>query len=291
MPLSMTHTSVLDIAAPFEANYDFAPQVHPEPWPSFFVVGRPVPGLLQRWCLTASIASFAGELLRIQNVRVFFDNTPDSISCTVIGPMNEGDDVHVSPRKKRNYRFIIDSTLPSTKEQRAISLQAKLNITWSRDTDNSSSITSTILVPALPLPPLEPRVIATAKHTQLVASPSLASDIEGLQPPSMQPNTTRIPLTTLSLYLENPTPHPLTFDITVPSSESLAFSGPKQQAATLLPYSRTDIKFRLLPLVKSGTWVIFGIKVKDRYYVREVGVLAGEGLKTAEGGGVRWLVE
>jgi hypothetical protein len=107
----------------------------------------------------------------------------------------------------------------------------------------------------------------------------------------MQDKVTGTPLTILSLYLENPTPHPLTFDITVPSSESLAFSGPKQQAATLLPYSRTDIKFRLLPLVKTGTWVVFGIKVKDRYYVRDVGVLAGEGVKIADEGGVRWLVE
>jgi hypothetical protein len=94
----------------------------------------------------------------------------------------------------------------------------------------------------------------------------------------------------LTLSMENPTLHPLTFDVTAPSSDSLAFSGPKQQPVTVLPYSRTEVEFRLLPLMDRGTWVVFGIKVHDRYFVRDVPVLAGEGVKSSEDGGIRWNV-
>jgi hypothetical protein len=35
---------------------------------------------------------------------------------------------------------------------------------------------------------------------------------------------------------------------------------------------------------------VFGVRVQDQYFVREVEVLAGEGLEAVEGG-VGWVVE
>jgi solute carrier family 25 protein 38 len=284
----------LNITSPFEANYDFEPLVHPDPWPSFFVVDRPIPGLLQRWRLTARLASFADEPLHVENVNLTFENKPEGIICKLVERLDTAEAGDIAPKTMRSFRFIVDTVRPGTKEQQRAQLnQVKLNITWSRMVVDATTVTSTILVPSLPLPPLEPRVIATADHVRLGASSSTSSSptVKLPQSPSISPDDSSTPLTVLSLYLENPTPHPLTFDIAVPSSESLAFSGPKQQAATLLPYSRTDITFRLLPMVKAGTWVVFGVKVQDRYFVRDVGVLAGEGVESEDEGGVRWLVE
>jgi trafficking protein particle complex subunit 11 len=272
VPLSKTFTTNLSINSPFEANYEFSPHAHPDPWPSFFSASSPIPGLLQRWSLTASVASFASETLILHKAAFEIDKKPSALECSIIsGVADDGTEVH--PRTMRHFNFVFDTTRSSAKEHRTMSMTTKLAISWSRPDKDATVITSTLPVSPLQLPPIEPRVVAMTKPM-----------------PTKSDTAASAHLTWLTLFMENPTSHPLTFDITVPSSDSVAFSGPKQQAVTILPYSRTEVDFRLLPLVRAA-WVVFGVKVTDRYFAREVEVLAGEGLEANEDGGVKWWVE
>ncbi|KAF2667716.1 hypothetical protein BT63DRAFT_441300 [Microthyrium microscopicum] len=273
VPLSKIFTASLNLTSAFEANYDFSPRIHPDPWPSYFSIDTPTPGLLQRWSLTTHMASFASETLHVHSLAVEMDKVPKGLTHH-LAALPTTDSFPIAPGTMHTAEFLLDTTRPPTKEHRPMTLSARLFITWSR-TPTSATVTSSLPISALVLPPLEPRVIATAAHSNLTPS---------------------TPLTQLTLTLENPSQHPLTFDISAPSSEALAFSGPKTQGVTLLPYSRVEVSFRLLPLVK-GAHVVFGVMVKDRYFVREVPVLTGEGLSAVEGGGLRcpilmylWLV-
>jgi solute carrier family 25 protein 38 len=287
VPLSKTFTTSISISSPFEANYEFTARAHPDPWPSYFSVTSPIPGLVQRWNLAASVASFASERITIQKVAFEIEKKPNALECNVItGSIDDGQEIN--PRTMRNYNFLFDTTRSSAKEHRNMSMSAKLVITWNRTNDDLTLVTSSLLVSPLQLPALEPRIIAMSNESDLSLTPTTSSTPTGIKS-SPQSSVT---LNLLTLFMENPTAHPLTFDITVPSSESLAFSGPKQRGVTVLPFSRTEVDFRLLPLVRGGIWVTFGVKVVDRYFMRDVEVLPGEGLKaTEDGGGIKWWVD
>jgi solute carrier family 25 protein 38 len=287
VPLSKTFTTSISISSPFEANYEFTARAHPDPWPSYFSVTSPIPGLVQRWNLAASVASFASERITIQKVAFEIEKKPNALECNVItGSIDDGQEIN--PRTMRNYNFLFDTTRSSAKEHRNMSMSAKLVITWNRTNDDLTLVTSSLLVSPLQLPALEPRIIAMSNESDLSLTPTTSSTSTGIKS-SPQSSVT---LNLLTLFMENPTAHPLTFDITVPSSESLAFSGPKQRGVTVLPFSRTEVDFRLLPLVRGGIWVTFGVKVVDRYFMRDVEVLPGEGLKaTEDGGGIKWWVD
>lgn len=272
VPLSKTFTSNMSVTSPFEANYTFTPRIHPNPWPSYFSFNSSVPGLLQRWNLSADVASFTNEAVTLQKVSFEIDKKPSTVETTIISGIAE-DGTRIQPHTMRSFDFSFDTTRPSPKEQRTMSLTGKVTITWSRINEDDVPIASTILVSPLQLPPLEPRVVAMTKGVLL---------------PLSEPKCTELPLSLLTLFMENPTGHPLTFDITVPSSDTFAFAGLKQQSVSLLPYSRSEVDFRLVPLVRN-TWITFGVKVVDRWFVREVEIQPGEGLRaTEEGGAVMW---
>jgi hypothetical protein len=80
-PIYRSMSTQVEIVNPFEANYDFSPRIHPNPWPSLFTyddvedVGTGpgdvrAHGLAQKWCLTARYASFALDELIIEDVDV-----------------------------------------------------------------------------------------------------------------------------------------------------------------------------------------------------------------------------
>jgi solute carrier family 25 protein 38 len=290
MPLTRTFSAPLAIASPFEANYSFQPRTHPAPWPSFFSVDDtvPAPGLLQRWALDVRMASFADAPLAVHAVAVAPMRVPPALaSCVVVEDDGEQKASEMAPRTMRTVGFEVDTVRKPAKEHRAAALEARVTVTWSRvlaPSDSPSAktpaaVTSTLAVPPLVVPPLEPRVVANAVHSR-------SGGEEGA------------PMTTLTLAMENPTAHPLTFDVAAPSSERLAFAGPKQAAVALLPYSRGEVVYRLVPLRGAGDEeegegerrAVFGVRVQDQYFVREVEVLAGEGLEAVEGG-VGWVVE
>jgi hypothetical protein len=287
VPLSKIYTANLKVDSAFEANYEFTPRIHPDIWPSFFSIDKPIPGLLQRWSLTTNLASFAAEPLIVKNVVLEITKTPKGLKHDV--ESNEEQEYEIATRTMHAHIFSINTTRPAVKEHRQMTLHARIKVTWARKGESAHDVTSTLPVSPLILPPLEPRIVATAKHaTFLIPSPATSPT----SPTSSTGANETTPFTSLTLTLENPSQHPLTFDITAPSAESLAFSGPKQQGVTLLPYSRIDVGYRMLPLIRGGNWVTFGIKVSDRYFARDVPVLAGEGVRMAdEGNALKWFVE
>jgi len=281
VPLSKIYTANLKIDSAFEANYEFGPSIHGDLWPSFFSIDKAIPGLSQRWSLTTNLASFAAEEVLIKKVNLEMLKVPKGLILNV--ESGNEDEYEIAPRTMHAHHFYIHTTRPAVKEHRQMTICARINVTWARQDDSATDVTSTLLVSPLVLPPLEPRVVATAKHASFLIPPSVATS--PTEPLSGTDTTESMPFTSLTLTLENPSQHPLTFDITAPSAESLAFSGPKQQGVTLLPYSRINVGYRMLPLVHGGNWVNFGVKVSDRYFARDVPVLAGEGA------GLKWWVE
>ena len=269
IPLTKTFSAPLAIASPFEANYDFRPRIHPAPWPSYFSVdgSSPAPGLLQRWALDVRMASFADAPLSVHAVAVTPTRVPPALaSCAVVeGAAQRASEM--APRTMRTVPFEIDTVRRPAKEHRAAALEAGVTVTWSRAPAAGAAgppavVTSALAVPPLVVPPLEPRVVANAAHS---ASATASADGGG---------EAGVPLTTLTLVAENPTAHPLTFDVAAPSSERLAFAGPKQAAVSLLPYSRGEVVYRLVPLrgakdddgEEGGTRrAVFGVRVQDRY--------------------------
>lgn len=326
-PLSKTETATLGIVSPFEANYDCSPRVHPDPWPTFFSMDTPVPGLLQRWCLTARTANFVDTPVVVKKTSIMLGKPTAAISCKVIGHENgQPDSEEATPmldsKTLHNFSFLIDTTrTPGRDQHRTAHIAVQFRITWARciSAPGSSAlaigeeITSSLLIPAVPIPPLEPRAIASAVHTTLgaLSAPSSSDDGDSSSstPDDEKDDTANTHETNLTLTLENPTTHPLTFDISAPATATLTFSGPKQLGVNILPYSRTEVRYRCVPLVggewdgkegravgtgqRSGAWVSFGVRVEDRWFSREVSVLAGKGLRSAAGeeGGVRWWVE
>lgn len=283
VPLSKIFTATLNVGCVFEASYEFSPRIHTDPWPSFFNVDSPVPGLVQRWNLVASLASFATTSIRVRHVFLEIIKAPKGLHHGV-QKLGDQEEYEIAPRMMHDHSFTINTTRPPVKEHRQMTIQAVLKVTWAR-TETSEDVISSLPVSPMTLPPLEPRIVASAKHGTFPASSSPETASPSTAPPSS-------PITSLTLTMENPSQHPLTFDITTPSSESLAFSGPKQQAVTLLPYSRVDVGYRLLPLLRGGHWVTFGVKVSDRYFARDVPVLAGEGVLMADdGAGLKWWMD
>jgi trafficking protein particle complex subunit 11 len=290
LPLSKTFTTNLSIVSPFEANFEFTPYIHPDSWPSFFAFNSPIPGLLQRWSLTAKLGSFASEPIIVHKSALEIEHKPTNLEYTMVNGIIE-DDTPLQPQNMRNLEFVFDTTRPSAKEQRNMSVTTQLVVIWSRINNGSAPVASTLHFSPISLPPLEPRVVATAKQLTLPPQPPSSPTDETPSNPEVG-RSSNVLLSLITLFMENPTNHPLTFDVTVPSSEALAFSGPKQQSVTILPYSRTEVDFRVLPLVCGGVWAVFGVKVVDRYFVREVEVLPGQGVVAPEeGGGVRWWIE
>lgn len=309
IPLTKTFTETLAVTSPFEANYDFRPRTHPAPWPSFFSADAPAPGLLQRWRLDVRMASFAAAPLAVHAVTVAPTRIPPALaSCVVVEPAEEQRPSEMAPRTMRALPFTLDTVRRPAKEHRAAALEAAVTVAWSRVRRPAGPappavVSSTLAVPPLVVPALEPRVVADAVHGRAPgggAGPSEAAAEEAEKGVDGGGGGGGVPLTTLTVVMENPTAHPLTFDVAAPSGERLAFAGPKQAAVALLPYSRGEVVYRLVPLRgKDGgddaegggdKRVVFGVRVQDRYFVREVEVLAGEGLEAHEGG-VSWVVE
>ena len=80
--------------------------------------------------------------------------------------------------------------------------------------------------------------------------------------------------------------HFLTFNISMESSEHFAFSGPKASAISLVPVSRYEVRYKILPN-KKGQWVKVALSVVDAYFNQTLRVqAAGEGVKGDKKGGI-----
>jgi trafficking protein particle complex subunit 11 len=280
-PVSKTLSTSFDIMSAFEANYEFTPRVHPDPWPTFFGVQsledaelveddslRKANGIAQRWRLFARIASFAEEALSVEGVSVQLDSISGNALCEISNDIDPSISVVVAPRELHERTFSLDVTKISLEDRRPSTLGMSLSIQWRRTSAPiSEAVTSTLLMQDMAIPNSEPRVLATAYPSSNAAIPILAH---------------------LDYVLENPTTHFLTFDLTMEASEEFAFGGLKFGAVNLLPLSRTTVRFNVLPLVR-GAWVSPSLKVMDRYFGKQLKVLGTDGLRTDKKGIGLWV--
>lgn len=281
-PISKTFSANISFLSPLEANYDLAPLVHPDPWPSYFSVDEAegqeeedraasdtASGLSQLWSLTARIASFADESLIIEDADLFLQSPHGSIKCS-ISKQQQGVDLRkeIRPQEMHERKFTLDMQKLSLEDKRSSTLELSLQIVWRRATATDSPsnvVTSKLAVPRLLIPNLEPRVLVSA------------------QPSSHVPT-----LLLLDYTLENPTNHFLTFDLTMEGNEDFALSGPKLKSCNILPMSRQVVSFTILPLV-NGAWISPQLKVVDRYFNKTLKVLGTEGMKVDKKGVSLWI--
>ncbi|SPO04890.1 uncharacterized protein DNG_07575 [Cephalotrichum gorgonifer] len=273
-------TFTVNVVSPFEANYEFAPRLHPDPWPSVFdpdtirdasdedeeSVQRPL-GLAQKWCLVCRYASFATEDLQIVGLDAQVLSSTGDIRCaTANGPLVPGEGLRVAPRAMQEARFDITAQKLSLDDRAPATLDLALVLRWKRLTSDSVN-TTTLLTPRYAVLGTEPRVLASAS-----AAPPVGG--EGLMD--------------LDVTIENPSSHFLTFGITMEPSDEFAFSGPKRTTVHVLPMSRRVSSYRLLPLVR-GAFFRPGLVVKDKYFQKVLRVLpTGGGMKADKEGLVIW---
>ncbi|APA14900.1 hypothetical protein sscle_13g096700 [Sclerotinia sclerotiorum 1980 UF-70] len=279
-PISQAMSAQLSILNPFEANYDFSPRIHPDPWPSFFTheesleIGadgqdydREAFGLAQKWCLTTRFASFATEDIIVEDVDVEILGVQGGIKCSTkrLTTIPEGG-VKVSPRVLEEAQFDTFTQKYSLDDRGTATLDLSLVIKWRRDKDSSTINTCIVPVPRLLVSSSEPRVLAAVTYSSTISS-----------------------MIHFDVTIENPSHHFLSFAITMEPSEQFAFSGVKQSTLQLVPLSRRTIKFRLLPTVR-GDWIgPIRCVIRDRYFQKVLKIAPTEGMKSEKEGLLIWV--
>ncbi|KAH7629967.1 Gryzun, putative trafficking through golgi-domain-containing protein [Sordaria sp. MPI-SDFR-AT-0083] len=346
----------LNVLNPFESNYELLPRVHPDPWPSFFDAEGIQPlslpsqeendavvsykGLTQSWSLLTRYASFASEDLKVVDVDVKVlrqpsqqPNTPPPMTCLITRQHSEslpkkGGQL-MKPHTIETTSFDIVAQKISLDDRGPAPLDLAMVIRWKRIPPSSSSSSSTcsslgteedsgedyeetINTTTLPCPRfslfgIEPRVLTQV--TYLDTTPD-----------------SHTPLILLRIIIENASNHFLTFGVLMDTSEEFAFSGPKMSTIPVLPVSRKEVEYRILPtglLGLNGTaesrgegikvevgrgghnekekenrggergyWIKPGLTVRDKYFQKVLRAIpASEGVKVdaKEGGFLVWV--
>ena len=282
-PVSKTLSVEISIIRALEANQELQPRIHPDPWPSFFSVDalqfagseeltQKATGITQKWELVIRLGSFADEDLLIETITPVVDAVT-SATATLLDLQQKAsvENAAITPHGLIERSFILDITKASLEERRPSTLSLSVRVEWRRANapDGSRATTTTLQCSDIVVPNSEPRVLLTAC-------------------PASNPSTPR--LIHLDYSLENPTLHFLTFDLTMEASEDFAFSGPKFGAVNLLPLSRTNVRFNVLPLVR-GAWISPGLKVLDRWFGKQLRIQSGEGVKSDKKGIAIWVDE
>ncbi|BAE56503.1 unnamed protein product [Aspergillus oryzae RIB40] len=282
-PIIATLRVKIPIIRPFEANYEFMPRLHPQPWPDFFTVDDALlgndstpklGGLQQRWCLNSKVVSFALTPLVIEKISLVLVGVGGGATCHV------GPEAIVSPggpeiylEELRESSFAVDIHKTVLGDRRPTALNLALEIQWRRSaTDESESAMSsngttisTLAIPRFVVPGGEPRVLASAMTSQI-----------------------RSGLIHLDYTIENPSMHFLTFNLTMEASENFAFSGPKTLVVQLVPLSRHTVRYNLLAS-KRGLWIQPQLVVVDTYFNKTLRVLPTEDMRSDKKGPLIWV--
>ncbi|KAF2145473.1 uncharacterized protein K452DRAFT_264522 [Aplosporella prunicola CBS 121167] len=275
VPIQKILSGELIFVEPFEATYDFAPQVHPDPWPSFFHISDEQTtepsaentvdkafGLWSRYLLTVRVGSLAEEDLVVQDAELVVHSVHGGAACTVAKQQLPEPEVDVSPQAVHLRAFWVDVRKFALEDRSSSALETSVSVKWRRknpiaEESSSDSVTTIVAKPRLVAAHSEPRVLASARPSTTAPGPGLIH---------------------LDYTLENPTMHFLTFDISMEASEEFAFSGPKLSALQLLPLSRQTVRYNLTPLVR-GAWLSPSLRVQDRYFNKVLRVTPTEGLR------------
>lgn len=278
-PIIKTITVDLEFIRPFEANYEFLPHIHPQPWPNFFAVSDALVdddsssnpgGLSQRWCLNSKVVSFALEPLVIDKMSLKLIGLDSGAVCNVEPEILVGQETtRIAPEELRESKFFLDIQKLALGDRRPTPLNCALEIAWRRHASGdaiSSDITTTLLeIPRFVVPMGEPRVLASA---------STSSTLSGL--------------IHLEYTLENPSTHFLTFNLMMEASEHFAFSGPKTTVVQLVPLSRHTVRYNVLA-AKRGLWIQPQLVVVDTYFNKTLRVLPTGDMRSDKKGVLVWV--
>jgi trafficking protein particle complex subunit 11 len=272
----------LVVVSAFEANYDLAPRLHLEPWPSLFdsdnILGpdelelesAPARGLSQNWCLVCHYASFASEDLRIMGMEMKVLSGMNSARYSIVKqPEVPKGGFAVSPKTMHEARFDLVAQKISVDDRNPAALDLAFVIHWKREgaAEDAMANTTTMVAGHFLVLGSEPRVLASIFET---------------------PETRDTGLMHLDITVENPSSHFLTFGLSMDPSDDFAFSGAKQTTVHLLPMSRRTTTYRLLPLV-TGKFVRPGITVRDKYFQKSLRIIPTEGMKIDKDGLLVWV--
>lgn len=273
----------LSFIRPFEANYEFLPAIHPQPWPNFFAVSddllesgsAPTPGgLAQKWHLNSKVVSFALEPLVIDKMSLILLEASGGAVCEVHPEeLVTPETPHLAPEELRESNFCLDIQKILLGDRRPTALSCALEISWHRQSSEFSasprvenSATTTILdIPRFVVPMGEPRVLASA-----IASSNMPGLIH------------------MEYALENSSTHFLTFNMVMEASEHFAFSGPKTIVVQLMPLSRHVVNFNLFA-AKRGLWIQPQLVVIDTYFNKTLRVLPTGDMRSDKKGVLVWV--
>lgn len=281
----LTRTLTVDVGVirPFEANYDFAPLLDRDIWPSFFEAppadtdsSTPL-GLRHLYSVAANLYSFATEPLAIEAILLTATKVMGGAVCSsstgIVRPEAETeitkDSTTISSliRPDQTERFSFDLSVQKLVlgDRNPVRVDLALEIGWRRQ--DSDEVNTTVLeVPRLVAALAEPRVMLT-----ISASSFGSADVSAHK---------------LTFTLENPSMHFLTFNVSMDASEDFAFSGPKVCALSLVPISRQTLTYRILPN-KKGEWIGVHLNVVDAYFGQTLRVLpGGEGVQADKKGNI-----
>ena len=318
-PIHKSRTFDIPFIRPFEANSDITPRLDPEPWPNFFTISddlilgeqatedaRQCHGIRQQVALLTRLVSFAIEPLIIQSVDVValeLSGNADysTISQRVLLSSSASQGGHDWPQRPLQISpeqlHSIEHTLIFHKhrfgDREPVIIDLAVSIRWGRqNTTKEESLTTTVL-------PIR-------RHTLNISEPRVLLTRSPLVPPPIPPSPTTdspIPKAHLIYTLENPSLHFLTFTLTMETSDTFAFSGPKHLAISLTPLSRRSVQYSLLGTRRTdsvekrrgkkgfeedneGWWVRPNLVVHDTHFKKTLRVLpAGEAVAWAKGGG------
>ena len=267
----------LAVINPFEANYDFSPRIHPDPWPSIFShdegedLEKTPPtmahGLAQKWCLTSRYFSFAAEDLIVEDLSVDVIGTNGSIQCSTqkVTAIPEGG-IRVAPKSLEEAEFDVFTQKNSLDDRGTATLDVSLAIKWRRDEERSTLNTTVLAVPRLLVSSSEPRVLGGVSYSATIPS-----------------------MVHFDVIIENPSNHFLTFGITMEPSEKFAFSGVKSSTLQLVPLSRRTMTFRLLPYTR-GDWIgPIRCVIRDKYFQKILKIAPTEAMKSEKEGLFIWV--
>ncbi|KAJ4354558.1 uncharacterized protein N0V89_006295 [Didymosphaeria variabile] len=285
IPISKIMIADLVFTSPFETSYELTPRVHPDPWPSYFSLtpsSGDAFGIAQKWHLTAKIASYATETLELKDVAVETHTVHGGATSTITREFDTigQEDSVMEPQALHSHSFNIDVRKTNLEERRPTAIDTSLNVLWRRkESEDMQTVTTTIPIPRIQIPGGEPRVLASVR-----SSPSTPGIIH------------------LKYTLENPTMHFLTFEVAMEASEEFGFSGPKLKTLQILPMSRQEVGYVLVPVVKGegaegweteggkrGWWITPCLRVTDRYFNKTLKVLATDGMRSDKKGVGIWV--
>lgn len=278
----------INVASPFEANYELLPRLHPDPWPSLFdhegiqnpSADSPGPshGLAQAWCLVTRYASFASEDLNVTDLDIEIQPA-HAVQCQTSKRKSlPAEGLRVSPKTIEETQFDVAVKRSSLDDRNPMGLDVSFVIKWARLGAEPGTANRTLLaVPRLPIFGTEPRVLASVSY-----SSDSDADSDGQGQGQGQ-------IVFLDITIENASNHFLTFGLTMDPSDEYAFSGAKETTLSLLPVSRRTVTYRLLPMVEGGAWIRPGLTVRDKYFQKVLRIIPTEGMKMDKEAFMVWV--